>query len=107
MDEARLEAFHLIEAVQTEDAPAPEELERRLAVADAAGRDDVARVLLYALAVQASMAGNECTGPIGERLLERCAADAEPAMLATALSFQASTLLAVGRIAASDDAMAR
>jgi len=107
MDEARLEAFHLIEAVQTEDAPAPEELERRLAAADAAGRDDVARVLLYALAVQASMGGNECTGPVGERLLERCAADAEPAMLATALSFHASTLLAVDRIAASDDAMAR
>ncbi|MDX6723704.1 MAG: hypothetical protein QOD73_2108, partial [Solirubrobacteraceae bacterium] len=30
MDDARLEAFHLIEAVQTEDAPDPEELERRL-----------------------------------------------------------------------------
>ena len=53
--EARLEAFQLIEAVQTEDAPDPEELERRLAVADAEGWPEVAHVLLYAGAVQASM----------------------------------------------------
>jgi diguanylate cyclase (GGDEF)-like protein len=107
MDEARLEAFHLIEAVQTDDPPPPEELERRLAAADAAGRGDVARVLLYALAVQTSMAGDEHTGPVGERMLERCAADGEPAMLATALAFHASFLLAAGEIDKSDDAMAR
>jgi diguanylate cyclase (GGDEF)-like protein len=105
--EARLEAFRLIEAVQTEDPPAPEELERRLEAADAEGRPDVGRVLLYALAVQASMAGNEHSGPAGERMVERCTADGEPAMLATALAFHASTLLAVGRTDASDDAMAR
>ena len=105
--DARLQAFRLIEAVQTEDAPAPEELERRLAVADAQGRPDVAHVLLYAGAVQASMAGNEHSGPAGERMLERCTRDGEPAMTATALSFHASTLLACDRIDASDDAMAR
>ena len=104
---ARLEAFHLIEAVQTEDAPAPEELERRLALADAKGWPEVVHVLLYAGAVQASMAGNEHSGPAGERMLERCTFDGEPAMAATALAFHASTLMAVDRIAASDDAMAR
>ena len=68
------QAFHLIEAVQTEDAPAPEELERRLAAADAEGWPEVAHVLLYAGAVQASMVGNEHSGPAGERMLERCSA---------------------------------
>jgi diguanylate cyclase (GGDEF)-like protein len=105
--EARLDAFRLIEAVQTEDAPAPEELERRLARADAARWPEVVHLLLYAGAVQASLAGNEHSGPAGERMLERVTIDGTPAMTATALSFQASTLLAVGEIAASDDAMAR
>jgi diguanylate cyclase (GGDEF)-like protein len=105
--EARLEAFRLIEAVQTEDAPSPEELEHRLALADAQGWPEVVHVLLYAGAVQASMAGNEHSGPAGERLLERCTRDGEPAMTATALAFHASTLLACEQIDASDDAMAR
>ena len=105
--EARLEAFRLIEAVQTEDAPAPEELERRLAAADAEGWPEVVHVLLYAGAVQAAMAGNAHAGPAGERMLERCSADGTPAMMATALSFHAATLLAGDRIDASDDALAR
>ncbi len=105
--EARLHAFHMIEAVQTEDAPAPGELERQVDEADAEGRPEVARVLLYALAVQAAMAGNEHSGPAGERMVERCTSDGEPAMLATALAFHASTLLAVDLIDKSDDAMAR
>jgi len=105
--EARLHAFHLIEDVQTDDAPAPEELERRLAAADADAWPEVARVLLYAIAVQDSMEGDEACGPAGERLLGRCTADGEPAMTATALSFHAAYLLAVGRIGESDDALAR
>jgi diguanylate cyclase (GGDEF)-like protein len=105
--DARLHAFHMIEAVQTEEAPASEELERRLDKADAEGWPEVARVLLYALAVQASMAGNEHAGPAAERMLERCASDGEPTMMATALAFQAGYLLAVGQIDKCDDAMAR
>ena len=53
------------------------------------------------------MVGNEHSGPAGERMLERCTRDGEPAMMATALAFHASHLLAVDRIDASDDAMAR
>ena len=105
--EARLEAFRLIEAVQTDDAPAPEVLERRLARADAEDWPEVAHVLLYAGAVQAEMAGNAHAGAAGERMLERCSADGTPAMMATALSFHAATLLAGERIDASDDALAR
>jgi diguanylate cyclase (GGDEF)-like protein len=105
--EARMQAFRLIEAVQTEDAPTPEALERRLTLADAEGWPEVVHVLLYAGAVQASMAGNEHSGPAGERMLDRCKVDGTPAMTATALAFHASTLLAVDRIAAGDDAMAR
>jgi diguanylate cyclase (GGDEF)-like protein len=105
--EARLHAFRMIEAVQTEDAPAPEELERGLDKADAESWPEVARVLLYALAVQASMAGNEHAGPAGDRMLERCTSDGEPAMTATALAFRAGYLLAVDEIDKSDDAMAR
>ncbi|MEO8687841.1 MAG: GGDEF domain-containing protein [Solirubrobacteraceae bacterium] len=105
--EARLEAFRLIEAVQTEDAPSPEELERRVGLADAQDWPEVVHVLLYAGAVRAAMAGNEHSGPAGERLLERCKLDGTPAMGATALAFHASALLAVDRIDASDDAMAR
>ena len=67
----------------------------------------MAHVLLYAAAVQAAMTGNEHSGPAGERMLERCTVDGTPAMTATALAFNASTLLAVERIDASDDAMAR
>jgi diguanylate cyclase (GGDEF)-like protein len=105
--DARLRAFQLIEAVQTEAAPAPEELERRLVLADAEGWPEVAHVLLYAAAVQAAMTGNEHSGPAGVRMLERCKVDGTPAMTATALAFNASTLLAVDRIDASDDAIAR
>jgi diguanylate cyclase (GGDEF)-like protein len=105
--EARLQAFHLIEAVQTEHAPPPEQLERLMGIADAEGWREVARVLHYAAAVQESMAGDELSGPVGERLLERCAAGGEPAMTATALAFRAAYLLAVERIDESDDALAR
>jgi diguanylate cyclase (GGDEF)-like protein len=104
---ARLEAFHLIEAVQTDEAPAPEELERRLAAADAAQWPEVVHVLLYARAVQAEMLGDGHAGAVSERMLERCLVDGTPAMTAAALAFHASTLLDADRVGASDDAITR
>ncbi len=105
--EARLQAFRLIEAVQTEDPPAPGEVDARLTAAQDSGWPEVCSLLLYALAVEASLAGDAATGPAAERMLEQCLAAGEPALAATALAFHGAYLLAVDRIDESDDAVAR
>lgn len=87
MDAARLAAFRLVEAVQGGDMS--DELATQLATAERRGWDGAARVLLYADAVRAELAGDGSLEASVDRLHDHAARDGDLAMLAAALAYRA------------------